>query len=124
MKEQNPDIPFVVQISGGFNKGIVYLPDEEAVDALILDPRGALLCKSGAYYYESKAKVCNAARSLRDKIRSNRGGKPHLELVFTTFNNNMSGEVELGNAVEFMVAEIKTLQKKYEKGYPEATSSG
>lgn len=124
MKEQNPDIPFVVQIASGFNKGTVFLPDEGAVDTLILDPRGVLLCKCGVYYYEPKAKVCNAARSLRDKIRSSRGGKPRLELIFSTYDTDMFDEVELGKTIEVMASEIKTLQKKHEESYPEATSGG
>ena len=121
MKKQNPDIPFMVQIR--YHKGILHLPDEAAIDKLILDSRGLLLCDEGAYFYISSRTVCNAARVLRDTVRSQRSKTVRLQLEFTHFGETAI-DVELGKAIEVMSTEIKTLQKKHEESYPEATSGG
>lgn len=122
MKEQNPDIPFVVTMY--YDKGTLQLHSEEAVDALILDPRGALLCGAGIYYYFPSQTVCNQARVLRDNIRSQRSKKVSRGELRFLRHDEAAIDSDLGKAIEAMSNEIKTLQKKYEESYPEATNSG
>ncbi len=121
MKEQNPDIPFVVRTKG--KRGTLHLKNEAAVNALILDPRSILLCNEGAYEFVAPQTVCNAARVLRDKLRNSHATDNRLVLEFYMHNAGIVSSA-VGHAIESMVAEIKTLQKNHEESYPEATSSG
>lgn len=109
MKEQNPDIPFVVQQSHGM--GRIFLDSDELLDKLILDPRGILSNKQGAYVYICKRIVTNAARVLRDQRKLSRNPKPNLVLQFAPACGN-GIDSELGKAIEAMAEEIKALEKE------------
>ena len=119
MKEQNPDIPFVVHRK--YKEFRLGLGTDAQIDALLLDPRGILVEYAGSYKYISKTVVANAIRILRDRRKLALSVKPEL-----MFNAQMGDAVwyEVGRIIETMSTELKTLQKKYDESYPEATSSG
>ncbi len=117
MKEQNPDIPFIV--TSHHHKATIAFANDGKIDKLILDPRGLLVCVDGLYYYIDKASVINAVRALRDNLKLRHTSK---EICFTQFGAEIGHE--LGKAIETMSTEIKTLQKKCEESYGEATNSG
>jgi hypothetical protein len=116
MKKQNPDIPFVAQAY--YHKATIAFASDGEIDTLILDPRGLLICETGAYYYISKASITNAARALRDNLKLSHRTK---EICFTRFGATIDSE--LGQAIETMTTEIKTLQKKCEGGDSHTTDS-
>ena len=119
MKQQNPDIPFVAHRKHStFRWG---LQTDTQIDALLLDPHGILVEYAGSYKYIAKNEVANVVRVLRDRLKI--APKTLRELEFSA-QMGIPVNSEVGQAVETMSTEIKTLQKKCEENYPEACSSG
>ncbi len=106
MKEQNPDIPFIVRRKS--SKICLGIGTNEQIDTLILEPRGILVEYAGSFKYISKREVVNAVRVVRDRLKLYPATLREIE-----FNAAVGDGVlyEIGIAIEAMAAETRTLKK-------------